>query len=382
MKHLKEYCIYCFEELSNNNIKELKKYINDNNFNIILPDIIQICKKSNLIGDNFKNYFKEKGLSKDFYDNNDEAKLGHRIASYFADYDYNNILIDIINSNKDKDHRGILNYETLYKASEYQKFNLYKLCYSQLNNKENINFDTFKKILEKIANINNVTANNANVGKFEILLKFILKENAVKHSHGDVAIDYNNGFGLEVKGGNTLESGARICGQTTRSTKELCIEFCKLLNIKDPKDISFLGSAKANTRLEAILDIYNIDKIIEAYVKAFAYQYQIDNKDDIEFCINKIKEYNKSENIFTIENNFIKIKSLTNLNGIIQLYFYSKKDQWDAIFVVNQTNGDYVIIDSKNILNIKDTLNLVKFYPFEGNEQATGRRCVSRIFPK
>ena len=378
------------EALSANNLKTLKEFVNDENFDLILPKIKQACKEADLIGEHFKKYFTDKGLDNMSFANNKE-ELGLRIASYFANVDKNYILKDIVK------HNGILSFSELLaysdQADKDNKNNIFDICENYhielLEKDSDDNEDgNFRDVAEKISNITNVISHSANVGKFEILLKFMLKENAAKHDHGDVSINYNgnDGFGIEVKGGDTLNKAARIGGQSIRSTKELCTEFCNLLNISKQPDMSFLGSASANERLKKILianDINDIDLIISSYVKAFAYQYQVDNNEDVEKLISSVTKYNDSKNIFSInDDEKIEIKNLTDLNGVVQLYFYSKKERWNSIIVINQTTGYYRIINADEILDFDKVFKTVKFYFFEGNESATGRRCASRIFPK
>ena len=357
MIHFNEFFL---EELSSSNIKKIEDYVNNENIEIILPKIKQACKEAELIGDHFKQYFKNKGLDNKSFDNDPE--LGFRIGSIFAKNEQNTILKDIVKNN------GVITFDELTKGS-----NIFDFC------------KDFLESAKTISKIINVTSHNANVGKFEILLKFMLKENGVSHSHGDVAIDYKGGFGLEIKGGDKAETSARICGQTVLSTKEMCKYFLELFDIKS-EDVSFLGSGSANTRFAKVLndnDIKDIDKIIENYVKAFAYQYQIKENDKcIDKMIDALQKYNKDQNIFKLEDNKIVIERLTNINGVVQLYFYSNKDKWDGIFVVNQLNGDYQIIKADEIIDFEKTINKIIFKDLEGNSQATGRRCVSRVFPK
>ena len=360
MKHLIEYFL---EELSDDKVKNIKKYVDNENFEIVLPKIIKACKEADLIGEHFKTYFTNKGLDNKSFDDNKEAELGLRIGAYFAEDNKNQILKDIVKDN------GVITFDQLYKGN-----NIFKFC------------KKFQNVAKKISSIINVTSHHANVGQFEILLKFLLKENGAEHDHGDVSIKLGDkDFGLEVKGGYTLKGGAAICGQTTRSIKETSDEFCDILNISKPSKKGFMGSAKANINIAQVLNdnnITDIDKIIDAYVKAFAYQYQIDDKKQIDDLIFALVEYNNKEKIFSINDNKIEINSLTNITGAVQLYFYNKKDKWDAICAINQSTGDYSILMKDELLDFNKVFNKVSFYYFEGNAQATGRRCISRIFPK
>lgn len=366
MRHLSEYL---YEELKEENVKTLKLYINDENFDEILPKIIHICKVNNLIGDEYKSYFNKKGLGNDSYNNNPE--LGYRISSLFAQSEED--VIHVLTNMVKKENNGLISFDELVDDNEMFK----SVC------------KNFEKVAKEIANINNVISNNANVGKFEILLKLILKENAVAHGHGDVAINYNGGtFNLEVKGGDKKATSARMCGQTIRSTMEASKKFLSLFDIDESDDVSFLGGAASNKRLEKILNdhhITDIDTIIKYYVNAFVFQYGLENTTEemVNKFIENIIKYNKSANIFSLKNDKVSIKRLTDLMGLIQLFFYSLKDNWDGIFIVNQISGHYKILKRNEILSdFNNVFNSVVFGDNEGNENATGRRCACRIFPK
>lgn len=378
MISLKDYVI---EKLSNNNKKRLQssiEKITDDNADYVLPKIEQACKEANLIGNNFKQFFINKGLDNKSFENKKE-EIGMRIGSYFAEAEKSHILIDIVNPKEKDKNPGVINYDTLRENS-----NIYNIC------------DTFgfKDVAEKIAKITNVKSHNANVGQFEILLKFMLTENAAKHDHGDVSIIYKNAtYGLEVKGGDKKVTSARINGQSHKSSESMSNYFIKEFDLKQNNNNILFGGAKSNEKLADILNYNNVNdikKIITEIVKAFAYQYNlIGNKEKETFVkeiINAVIDYNKNNKIFELKDNKITIKRLTQLFGAIQLICYSIQCGWNAIFVVNQTNGYYVIVDSlksyKGNNYIDYVLSKVEFADFEGNSSAEGRRCASRIFPK
>lgn len=378
MKHLSEYA---FENLSTYNKKRLQssiKKITDDNADYVLPKIEQICKESDLIGDNFKQYFINKGLdNKSFEDKKEE--IGIRISSYFAAAEKSKILINIVNNNDINKNTGVISYDELRNNS-----NIYDICEKY----------GFRDVAEKIAKITNVKSHNANVGQFEILLKFMLTENAAKHDHGDVSIIYKNAtYGLEVKGGDKKDTSARINGQSHKSSESMSNYFIKEFDLKQNNNNILFGGAKSNEKLADILNYNNVNdikKIITEIVKAFAYQYNlIKNKEKetlIKEIVNAVIDYNKNNKIFELKDNKITIKRLTQLFGAIQLICYSIQCGWNAIFVVNQTNGYYVIVDSlksyKGNNYIDYVLSKAEFADFEGNSSAEGRRCASRIFPK
>jgi len=354
---------YINETLSNDNIKKLSDYITDDNFDLVFPKIQKLVKEADLIGEDFKKFFTNKGLDNKSFDDDKEAEIGLRISSYFADENKNDILKKIVSDN------GVESFDDIYKGN-----NIFKFC------------NKFKDIARKISLIKNVTSHGANVGKFEILIKFLLKEDKAESDYGDISIKYKNNdkFIIEVKGGNTLPKAGAVCGQAIKSTEQSSSKFLNILNITS-EDISFLGSANANKRLEKVLNDNNINDIkiiISSFVKSIAYQYSVENEEYINSFTNNLINYNEENKIFEVKDNKVNIKSLTNILGITQLYFYSKKDKWDAIFVVNQTNGDYVIVKENELLEFDSVFEKVNFYPGEGNTSATGRRCISRIFVK
>lgn len=361
MKHLLEYFN---ESLSSENVRKLSTYITDENIDAFLPKIEKIYKQLDLIGDHFKSYFTNKGLDSKSFDNNKDAQIGLKISSFFADEGKNDVLKEIVNNG------GLIDFDTLY-----EKNNIFDIC------------KDFRDSAKKISLIKDVTSNNANVGKFEILLKFILKENSSEGKKGDVVISYKNKpFAIEVKGGNKLTTSAHVCGQSTKSITEASKEFLKILNITSD-DIAFLGSAKSNERLSKILNDNNItdidNVIIPSYIKAFSFQYGVKpDKNIIDPITDKVIEYNNKNEIFKLVDNKIIVASLTDLIGLLQLYFYNQKENWDAICIINQINGDYVIFKNDDLLDFDKITNNIKFNYPEGNTDATGRRSISRVFPK
>ena len=62
MKHLIEYFL---EELSDDKVKDIKKYVDNENFEIVLPKIIKACKEADLIGEHFK--IKIQNINKEYF---------------------------------------------------------------------------------------------------------------------------------------------------------------------------------------------------------------------------------------------------------------------------------------------------------------------------
>lgn len=367
---------YINESLSKKNIEKLETYINDENFDTLFKYVRKGYNKSfTTVGEEYKEFFKRHGLSSSFF--NEKANLGVKIADIFNEYDAIELFQKIISNN------GLIEFDEIKKMTKYNILDIIKNSISNLDLTENISDSTIKSIFTEIFEIDNVKSNNANVGPLEVLLKFILKNNAVSSSHGDVIIQGKNGVeAIEVKSGKTKMTSAHPCGQSVDTNKEVSRYFCKLYGDKQSSTILF-GGAKANEKFLQYFDnnIEDIDTFIENIVKSIAYQYkQQDNDNAINIAKNAIINWNNSSKY--ISNNKIEQITFYSVCVILQTYFYQLSDKWTSLLLVNSNNGHFIIFDMTDFdkQKIEQLLSNIEFYYPEGNDKATGRRSVGRIF--
>jgi len=357
---MKDIYNYIKEGLSNDRLKQLTDIINDDNFDFVFPKIQQAVKSSKTIGQQFKDFFTNKGLANSFFSNKPE--LGHRISDIFAKYDNIEVLDKLINEN------GIIGFEDIVQADSV---NINDTC-------KDFGFED--DVISEIANINDVLSNNANVGKYELLLKMILKENAAKSDKGDICITLDgSNIDIEVKAGKSLAESARVCGQIVKSIPEMSNYFARLYH-KETDTILFGGAGMGDKLSNFLNHKIDVNLFIKNLCAAILYQYILPDSllDDLTLAV---KNYNENNEVITTSS--IKPKEFIQLFGILQAYGYMMKDKWDYICVINTKNGDCAIhgaIDKITAGWIESIHNKFEFYYPEGNENAIGRRGISRIF--
>lgn len=368
---------YIIEKLSDASIKKLEKYIDDNNVEQFIPYIIKGAKTIQTTGVHYKDYFKDKGLSnKDF---NNSPNLGHRIADIFNDNDATELFNKIIIN------KGLLNYTDIINTDNV--LNIYDLIQKEVKSqlKYDISDKQLNNIIDSIANINNVVSNNANVGKYEVLLKFLLKQNTGKEtSKGDVVITYEfSDEPIEVKTGNNLQTSAHPCGQTVKSNLEITKYFAELYDIKVDNNTVLFGGAKSSSKILDFIGgkITDVDDFIKNIVKTIAYQYFLESNNKLIDELSKaVSSWNK-----IITETSIDEKEFNQLIGCLQTYCYYVHDKWNALCVFNTTNGNFRLEQFSDDITKSTIENIMKkfsFYPSEGNKNATGRRSIVRIFIK
>lgn len=364
--------------LSKKNIEKLEKYIyaeniNDKNFDIFLKYVRNGYNATFMVGEEYKEFFKRHGLSSSFF--NDKAYLGMRIANIFNDYDAVKLFQKIISNN------GLIEFNDIKKITKYNILDVIKNAISKLDLDNKVSDATLKNIFTEIFEIDNVKSNNANVGPFEVLLKFILQNNAILKKHGDISIFGKNGVEtIEVKSGKTKSTSAHSCGQVVKSNKEVSSYFCE--NYGRPSSTILFGGAKSNEKLlKYFNNIIDINTFIENIVKSIAYQYgEQNNNKAINIAIKAVTDWNNDNKC--ILNNKIEQIPFYSICVILQTYFYQLSDKWTSLLLVNSSNGNFIVFDMNNFNKdkIENLLSNIEFYFPEGNNNAIGRRSVGRIF--
>lgn len=351
---------YLFESLSEKNVKTLKDYINDENFDEMMKVIINHYKRLSTTGIKYAEFFKKKGLSNRDFDSN--VELGKQIADIFIRHDDIERFNEIIHNN------GILPFNDL-------------ISDSIINIKDKL--DLKPGVYNEIANIKNVTSNNVNVGKFEILLKFILKENSSFATKGDVVIKYNNQpLSIEVKEGNSAHPGSNVL-----SSQEVSNYFTSLYNKKS--DVILFGSNKMNIRLNDFFNNEFQDKKIDVNLfiknlcKAVYYQYNNQKPKEDNEVVNSVykvlKEYNEDSEYTFVTEESIKVDT-NKVYALLQVLYYKNKEQFDYLLLTNIDSGNVFCnkIDI-NVQTLKALTNTLKITCPEGNVNAIGRRATAKI---
>ena len=393
---------YINESLSQKNIKKLEKFLTDENFDAYLGEIRQIVKRS-----------KFSKLKNPNPKNNEESKnkfdLEYQIDKYLS---YHGLTSDYFNSGADDIKNFIINTFVKNNGSDlleaiirnqgliyFNKLNLWqtynfnieiKKALKNIKIKENTTESDIDKIIDAIFNYDTPKSNNSNVGKGEILLKFILKSRNVMSSHGDISI-YNDNSNtienIEVKSSATKGTGARVSG-LVRSNKEVSKHFCELYNKVEQKSLLFGGKQDLEER---ILKFFNnnidVDLFIENVVKSIVFQYTDTEHPFTENLITDMCKvaisWNKTSNC--VKTNNIDIDLYIQFIGALQTYLYYVQDGFTRFTVMNNVNKNFIICDFGNFS--KDLLEkMINTFEY-GNSEATGdikntRRSVSRIFLK
>ena len=391
--------------LAKKNIEKLEKFLTDENFDAYLGEIRQIVKRSK--------FSKLKNPNPKNNENNDGSKnkfdLEYQIDKYLSYHgltsnyfnsgadDIKKFIIDTFVKNNGSDlleaiirNQGLIYFNKLNLWQTYNFNTEIKKALKNIKIKENTTESDIDKIIDAIFNYDTPKSNNSNVGKGEILLKFILKSRNVMSSHGDISI-YNDNSNtienIEVKSSATKGTGARVSG-LVRSNKEVSKHFCELYNKVEQKSLLFGGKQDLEER---ILKFFNnnidVDLFIENVVKSIVFQY---TDTEHPFTENLIEDmckvaisWNKTSNC--VKTNNIDIDLYIQFIGALQTYLYYVQDGFTRFTVMNNVNKNFIICDFGNFS--KDLLEkMINTFEY-GNSEATGdikntRRSVSRIFLK
>lgn len=396
---------YINESLSKKNIEKLEKFLTDENFDVYLGEIRQIVKRSK--------FSKLKNPNPKNNENNEESKnkfdLEYQIDKYLSYHgltsnyfnsgadDIKKFIIDTFVKNNGSDlleaiirNQGLIYFNKLNLWQTYNFNTEIKKALKNIKIKENTTESDIDKIIDAIFNYDTPKSNNSNIGKGEILLKFILKSRNVMSSHGDISI-YNDNSNtienIEVKSSATKGTGAHVSG-LVRSNKEVSKHFCELYNKVEQKSLLFGGKQDLEER---ILKFFNnnidVDLFIENVVKSIVFQY---TDTEHPFTENLIADmckvaisWNKTSNC--VKTNNIDIDLYIQFIGALQTYLYYVQDGFTKFTVMNNVNKNFIICDFGNFS--KDLLEkMINTFEY-GNSEATGdikntRRSVSRIFLK
>lgn len=361
--------------LSEKNIKELNKFIDNDNF----KDILKLIKEYKLLtyindkqncDNKFIKFFNEHGLLTLNWGDDDNTLT--KFVHLFNKYNDLHILNNIIDLN------GFTTIENLNTIG-----NIFDVCYS------------FKKEVKSLINWKNV--GQGAIGSCEILLKFILF-GAYTPTKGDVGIKTNNiNKIIEVKT-ITSTSGPRLSGQVG-GIKEPWYIYYALNNtifntdtsVKYAQQCLYFAKKKSNSGLTLFYDTFkksNIDdeQLIIGILDAILYQYNFADLDiKNKKIINKhIDNYNDLKNnvlyFFRKNNNKINIELILDIIGSIQLYCYSQVEKFDYLFFIYSDNnskndGKYFLLKGiHDFININKNISILKFGPIEKNARGkTGK---------
>lgn len=395
---------YINESLSKKNIEKLEKYLNDENFDVYLGQIRQMFKRSS-----FSKLKNPNTKNKESNNENNNFDLEYQLNKYLS---YHGLTSDYFNSGADNIKKFIIdtfvknngsdlleaiirNQGLIYfnKLNLWQTYNFNTEIKGALKNiklKENTSENDIDKIIDAIFNYDTPKSNNSNVGKGEILFKFIFRSRNKISSHGDISV-YNDNSNtvenIEVKSSATKGTGARVSG-LVRSNKEVSKHFCELYNRKESKSLLFGGKQDLEKRILVFFDNnIDVDLFIENVVKSIVFQY---TDTEHPFTENLIADmckvaisWNKTSNC--VKTNNIDIDLYIQFIGALQTYLYYVQDGFTRFTVINNINKNFIICDFGDFT--KDLLvKMISTFEY-GNSEATGdikntRRSVSRIFLK
>ena len=350
MLHLNDFIL---EKLSPENIKRLEKYINDTNIDEYIDTIEKKYNVSNIDTKKYDDFFEKHGLAKLNWGRNNSAR--EQFISLFSKSNKLSVLDAII------DNKGIVKIDSMPENG-----NIFELC--------KINSSEFHDEAKTIATWTN--SGSANSGPCEMLLKFILKEGCTLKS-GDVGIyiSKDNTKEMEVKAATTGKnaSGGHAAGQKGNNGQRIRGAWSIYLYLNShlfnldssnsfaDKSAYFQNSDGVKNFNKLIKDNgldSDLDKVSNAIVDALCFQYNyitnehdsrntVPNQDDLKEAA---QQYCKS-----IYNNGFDKQDLLNLVGCIQLYLYSKVEDFDYFFCVqvdksntstNENNGNYWLVNN------------------------------------
>lgn len=282
--------------------------------------------------------------NRDLYNDNDANSIFSCLSGYEKEFS------NFINSK---------NYITYQELNENN--NIYDLIQSKC--------DIPKRILEKIARLNNPSSRNITRGIYEILIELFsnVRKNNIPCNGKNGDINFKN-YTIEIK-----QSGARIAGQGTLDTAQKIdnrfIELCKYHKINDKELIKsgqqIFKSKKNINKFNELLckyisnNLYNYDKIIEILSDSLLAQFdKVRSKEFVEF-----KNFIKSKNLIN-HNNEIDLNIIKNIFGVIDMYFYQKYENWDSMIIFYGRNseeiiknGNYVVIDKSDCISFENLYN-------------------------
>jgi len=361
MKHFNEYF---FESLSNDNIKRLEEYISDENIDEILK-LIKHHSTSNSadLNKEFIEFFGPNGK------NLSKFKWGKNKSVI-------KVFVDIFKDNYDK------LVERINKWINKEDYVTYKDLSNNGKNTGNI-YDFCKGWEEEAQEISELhVGGSANVGDYEILLKYLIDEGTTG-KYGDVWLRTikDDGLEMEVKKVSS-KSGARIAGQKGDIHKSRSIyqylykELFKENEVKYNDLFRTYDSIKDHFESEIKSHNCKINDILICITKAIFEQYNKEEHCSKEF-IENVLTLNKHENIIDDKLNVDEYK-LLDMIGVIQLYCYSLVENFDIIFIVyssdkNANNGTYVFLDKKTLLDVNNTYKVLTFSPLESPTTTQGR---------
>ena len=347
MKSLKDFLIEA-------SIEDIVKYIQDNNID---PDFAlkaieyRSAKKTYYSDENLKRYFCQR------FDFSKNEKLFQNIIKEFIKKNCINLWEIAANEPKDKTN-GLYGFIGINDLKNTPAGNLIK---------------DFCKGWENTAHVlkNFVDSGSTAKGKFEVLLKFLLSEAVLGGKKGDISL--YEGKELEVK---TEE--AHACGQKNVKTTGEMYEYMKqgFLSIENtknddykklcdqirtvkPNDLRFFQNydrmRNKNDKyvnghcLLGFLEIIGPEEMSKLIVNAISFQNgekpPYFGKGENEILYKQTEKYLKD-----IKNNEDGFKTLLDVVGAIQLYFYAITEKFDYFICLDQNSseGRYVFIENEN----------------------------------
>lgn len=364
------------EALSQENIDQLAKYIDDSNFNEYFK-IIQRNAKLIGLSDNseaYDKFFEDHGLSKLNFGRNNSAKAA--FIKLFSENDKLDVLTQIVSNN------GILSIKNLSENG-----NVFDLC--------KINGNDFSDEAKIIATWVNSTS--ASAGPCEMLLKFILKE-GYTGKMGDVSIRPSEEMEVKASTIGKNASGGHAAGQKGNNGVKIRGAWAiylylneHLFNIKGNKEADaaqYFQNKNGFAKFVKLLDDNNLsDKksaelVTKTLVDAICFQYNyITNDANTKNTLPNIDSLYKSALNF-YNNSSLELKSMLNLVGAIQLYLYSQIEAFDYFFCVMidkngnaAGSGNYWFVNdcANKLLDFNKVCNNINFGVLDSPTSAQGR---------
>jgi hypothetical protein len=344
MIHLQEYF---FESLSKENVKKIEEYINNDN----VDEVIKILDKhfnNSLTDEDFKVFENILHTKKQF------NKLVWPRKSSAVEY-FSKLFDDKLDIFK-----NIIKEEGTISIKELPEHgNLFNYCKGFIDEAKTISSLTFP-------------LGNTNSGRFEILLKLILKEGYTGNK-GDVSIKGSKG-GMEVKCHSKTKgnNGGRPFGQGPHYMKPWRIyQWLNkyLFKIGDDNDAADKSSYfQTNSDIKEFIEKTkdkDIDEVIKNIVNAVLYQYGLkiikDDKKLLEPLTEKYYDQIIKSSKEYINGKFEKDYQITSLVECIQLCCYSIIEGFDYFIIpyidVNEPDDNELRNSGKYFL-IKDCQNI------------------------
>lgn len=377
-------------------MKSLIQHINESNLNIesflkdnniTIDDAIKIltkyAKKENIQLEELEDFFELHGISQLNWGRRNNAVK--QFINLFNEDDNLDVLLEVVKND------GIISVDDLNESG-----NIFDLC--KINNKD------FSEEAKVIATWVNQTSSASGPG--EILLKFILKEAGIKQGC-DVFIRPDKT--MEVKSCTISEgkagSGGHPAGQKGfdglkirgawaiyKYLNEHLFNINRDIENSEADNSFYFQNNSGFDRFITLIRDYNLENttedrefLIKTLVDAICFQYNfISNKPDAKNKLNSInKLYDASIKYYNnvLQDNFT-FDNMKNLIGCIQLYLYSKVENFDYLFFFqvdkfgdSENSGNYILFKDceKSLLDFENVTEYIYFGSLDNPTSTQGR---------